>query len=295
VIAARIDRGPDGILVVDKPAGMTSHDVVDFVRQRLETKKVGHGGTLDPGATGVLIVGIGRATRLLQYSLLAPKRYAAVARFGIVTSTLDAAGEVTATFPVTITRADVSQALRQFEGAIEQVPPMVSAVKVSGERLYKKAMRGEEAARPARWVTIHHLVLTGFDSSGDAVRATLDVTCSAGTYVRTLVNDLGAALGCGAHLESLRRVEAGGFSVDDAIPLDAVHRGSLRPVSDAVRQLNVVDVDGATAALVRNGRPVDDSRGGGEGEAVALMHEGDLLAVYRRRAGRLVADRVLPR
>ena len=285
----------DGIVVVDKPPEMTSHDVVDVVRRRLGTKKVGHAGTLDPGATGVLVLGIGRATRLLEYSQQAPKRYVAVARLGTVTSTLDASGEVLATCPVHVTRSDIERALRRFEGTIEQVPPMVSAVKVEGERLYRKALRGEEVVRPARRVTIYNLELTAFDPTHDAARATLDVTCSAGTYIRTLVDDLGATLGCGAHLESLRRVEAGGFSLADAVPLDDIDEASVRPPSDAVMQLRAVEVNESTAALVRNGRPIEDPINVDENEPVALLHAGDLLAVYRERAGRLVADRVLPR
>jgi tRNA pseudouridine55 synthase len=282
-------------VVVDKPPGMTSHDVVDVVRRRLGTKRVGHAGTLDPAATGVLVMGIGRATRLLEYSQQVPKRYIAVARLGVVTSTLDASGEVLAARPVHITREDVARALRRFEGVIEQVPPMVSAIKIDGERLYRKALRGEEIARPARRVTIYNLELTAFDSSDDSAQATLDVTCSAGTYIRTLVDDLGADLECGAHLESLRRVEAGGFSIADAVRLDAIDESSLRPLSDAVRQLRVVEVNGATAALVQHGRSVEAPLKVDEDEAVALLHDGDLLAVYRGRAGKLVADRVIPR
>jgi tRNA pseudouridine55 synthase len=282
----------DGVVVVDKPSGMTSHDVVDVVRRRLGTKKVGHAGTLDPAATGVLVMGVGRATRLLEYSQQAPKRYVAVARLGIVTSTLDASGEILATRPVHVTRSDIKRALRRFQGAIEQVPPMVSAVKVEGERLYRRALRGEEVARPVRRVTIYSLELTAFD---EAARATLDVTCSAGTYVRTLVDDLGGTLGCGAHLESLQRVEAGGFSLADAVPLDGIDEASLRPPIEAVRQLRSIEVNGATAALVQNGRPVETSVNVDEDEPVALLHAGDLLAVYRGKAGRLVADRVFPR
>jgi tRNA pseudouridine55 synthase len=287
--------GVDGVVVVDKPPGMTSHDVIDVVRRRLGTKKVGHAGTLDPAATGVLVVGIGRATRLLDFSQQAPKRYVAVARLGIVTSTLDASGEVLATRSVNITRTDIERELRRFEGTIEQVPPMVSAVKVGGERLYRKALRGEEVVRPARRVTIYSLDLTQFDQTHQAARATVDVTCSAGTYIRTLVNDLGAALGCGAHLESLRRVEAGGFSLADAVPLDGIDEASLRPPIDAVRQLRSIEVNGATAALVQNGRPIEAPVKVDENEPVALVHAGDLVAVYRGRAGRLVADRVIPR
>jgi tRNA pseudouridine55 synthase len=285
----------DGVVVVDKPAGMTSHDVVDAVRRRLNTKKVGHAGTLDPGATGVLVIGLGRATRFLEYAQRAPKRYFAVARFGIVTSTLDASGEVLETRRANVVREDVERALDAFRGAIEQVPPMVSAVKVGGERLYRKALRGVEVERAARRVTIYALQLTAFESHDDATRATLDVTCSAGTYIRTLVADLGAALGCGAHLETLRRVEAGGFSIADAVALDALDEGSLRPLADVVRSLPTVEVDDEAAALVRNGRPIPAPAVRAGAEAVAVLRGNDLLGVYRERDGSFVAERVVAR
>jgi len=225
----------DGVLVIDKPAGMTSHDVVDEVRKRLGMRKVGHGGTLDPDATGVLIVGVGRATKILSYAQGGPKRYTAVARFGITTSTQDASGTVIETRAAIISAEDVTRALTAFEGEIEQVPPMVSAVKIGGERLYKKARRGETVDRPARNITVYAIALVGW--SDDGPRATLDVRCSAGTYVRTLVHDLGAALGCGAHLESLRRTAAGGFTEADAVALANVDERALRPVDAAMRAL----------------------------------------------------------
>ncbi|MGH2729061.1 MAG: tRNA pseudouridine(55) synthase TruB [Actinomycetota bacterium] len=224
----------DGVLVIDKPAGMTSHDVVDEVRRRLGTRKVGHGGTLDPDATGILVVGVGRATKLLSYAQAGPKRYRALARFGITTSTQDASGTVIESREAMIGADDVKRALEAFEGEIEQVPPMVSAVKIGGERLYKKARRGETVDRPARAVTVYGIELVDF--SPDGPRATLDVRCSAGTYVRTLVHDLGVALGCGAHLESLRRTAASGFTEADAVALDRVDERALRPV-DALRAM----------------------------------------------------------
>ncbi|HEX2051488.1 MAG TPA: tRNA pseudouridine(55) synthase TruB [Actinomycetota bacterium] len=281
----------DGVVVVDKPAGMTSHDVVDALRRRLGTRKVGHAGTLDPDATGVLVLGVGRATRLLAYAQAAPKRYAAVARFGVTTTTQDASGDVVERRPARVAAADVERALPRFTGAVEQVPPMVSAVKVGGERLYRKARRGEEVERHARRVVVYELALTSFEP-GDAPAATLDVACSAGTYVRTLVHDLGAALGCGAHLERLRRTEASGFTLADAVALDAVTAAELRPASDAVRALPRVEVDAAAARAVRHGRPLPAPPGAGDGPA-AIVHDDRLLAVYRRADDRLVADRVV--
>ena len=282
----------NGVLVVDKPPGMTSHDVVDRVRRVLGTRKVGHAGTLDPDATGVLVLGIGSATRLLDYATQAPKRYLAVARFGTATSTQDASGEVIETRPVDLHADDVETALKRFRGAIEQTPPMVSAVKVGGERLYRKARRGEEVARAARTVTIYDLELTAF--SGD--EATLDVTCSAGTYIRTLIHDLGAELGCGAHMATLRRTEAAGFREDEALPLDDVTVDGLRPLTDAVRTIRQATIDDGAALLVKDGRrlPPESDLEGVDG-LVALIHDGDVLAVYRRAGDELVAEKVMPR
>ena len=286
-----VETAVDGVLVIDKPPGITSHDVVDDVRRRLATKKVGHGGTLDPEATGILMVGVGRATRFLEYSQRAPKRYTAVGVFGITTSTQDASGEIIEVRPAEITRADVERVAGGFVGEIDQVPPMVSAVKIGGERLYKKARRGEEVERAARRMTIHELTLIDFDPDGP--RATFDVLCSSGTYVRTLVNDLGEALGCGAHLESLRRVEAGGFSIDEAIALEEVSPGSLRPVADAVRDLPAIHVTEEDAERVGHGRDLPAVGELEDGACVAVHLDDRLLAVYRRKGERLVPDRVL--
>jgi tRNA pseudouridine55 synthase len=281
----------DGVLVIDKPAGITSHDVVDDVRRRLGAKKVGHGGTLDPDATGVLVIGVGRATRLLAYSQRAPKRYTAVAVFGATTTTQDASGQVVSRVGAAIDREDVERTAKEFTGAIEQVPPMVSAVKLGGEPLYRKARRGEEVERRARPVTIYDLEVTGFD--GDGPRATLDVRCSAGTFVRTLIHDIGARIGCGAYLESLRRTEAGGSQLADAIPLHEVASDRLRPLRDAVRGLPVVFTDDEETSLVGHGRPLPVRGEVEEGAHVAVCAGERLLAVYRRRGDWLIADRVV--
>jgi tRNA pseudouridine55 synthase len=283
----------DGILVIDKPAGMTSHDVVDAVRRRLGTRRVGHAGTLDPDATGVLVIGVGRATRLLPYAQQTPKRYRGVVTFGVTTTTQDASGEVLERRPAPLARDDVEAALASFRGEIEQVPPMVSAVRVAGERLYRRARRGEVVDRPGRRVVIHGLELVGW-LGGEFPRATLEIACSAGTYVRTLASDLGARLGCGAHLAALRRLESGGFGEADAIALDEVSPRRLRPPADAVRALPVVEVDEDAARRVRNGRPLPTTREG-SGDRVAIVHGPELLAVYARREGSLVAERVVGR
>lgn len=284
----------DGVLVVDKPPGMTSHDVVDEVRRALGTRKVGHGGTLDPDATGVLVLGIGKATRLLSYAQAAPKRYLATVRFGITTSTLDASGEVLERREAAVSRQAVATELSAFVGDIEQVPPMVSAVKIGGERLYRKARRGEDVERPARRVHIYAADLLSF-REGTQPEADVDVRCSAGTYVRTLAHDLGERLGCGAHLTSLRRTEAGGFELADSCALDDVGPEQLMPLLDAVRALPHTEVDEAAAAAVADGRPLPAENGTlDEGSSTALVHGDRLLAVYRRKGGTLVAERVVP-
>ncbi|CAN5588648.1 tRNA pseudouridine(55) synthase TruB [soil metagenome] len=286
------DAGVDGILVIDKPAGMTSHDVVDRIRKRFGTRRVGHAGTLDPDATGVLILGLGRATRFLSYAQASIKRYRTTAVFGVTTTTQDAAGEVVERRTVDISEVQVRAAAAKHTGDLDQVPPMVSAVRVGGERLYKKARRGEEVERASRPVTIYKLEVLSFTE--DPPQAVLDVRCSAGTYVRTLVHDIGASLGCGAHLRSLRRTEAGGFTETDAIEMDAVDKGHLLPLADAVRDLTRVEIEDDAARLVTNGRrlalPSVDLV---EGDHLALVNHGDLVAVYARKGNELVPERVV--
>lgn len=289
----------DGVVVVDKPAGMTSHDVVDRVRRRFGTKRVGHAGTLDPDATGVLVVGIGRATRFLSYAQTSLKRYRARARFGISTSTQDASGDIVRTRPARFTREQLSEAMSAFVGEIEQVPPMVSAVRVGGERLYRKARRGEEVERRARRVTIEDLELIEF-VPGDVPEATVDIVCSSGTYIRTLMHDIGESLGCGAHVASLRRTQAGGFKDEEAVSLDDLDRSRVRPVAEAVRFLGEVELDDEhTVEIARRGSPLELSvvapgEAPAEGDVVSIVHRGDLIGVYRRAGARLVADRVMP-
>src|SRR6476659_6449748 len=201
----------DGLVVVDKPAGCTSHDVVAKLRKAYGQRKVGHAGTLDPDATGVLLVGLGRATRLLRYLSESGKAYEGRIVFGIATSTLDAAGEVLDQRPMPITRDDVEHALPRFLGDIEQLPPMVSAVKVGGRRLHELARAGQEVERAPRPVTVRRFDVEPTD---DPLVYRIEVDCSTGTYVRTLAADLGRALGGGAHLRGLRRTAVGSFNVD---------------------------------------------------------------------------------
>lgn len=290
----------DGVIVIDKPAGMTSHDVVDEVRRRLKIKKVGHAGTLDPDATGLLVLGVGRATRLLKWIQSQPKRYVAAARFGISTTTQDASGDVIDRRDAAeLTEDDVRSAMASFTGVIEQIPPMVSAVKVGGERLYKKARRGEEVEREPRRVTVSIFELLSF-TPGDPPEATLEVECSGGTYVRTLIHDLGEAVGCGAHMTQLRRTETGGFSSADAVALDAVTIDALGPMTEAFRPFEKLEVADEASRFASFGRPIPlqivgfDERFH-DGDIVPLIHDGELIAVYVRKGDTLVADTVIPR
>jgi len=213
-----VDIGPhEGLLLVDKPAGLTSHDVVQAVRRHFRIAKVGHCGTLDPMATGLLLIVTGRATRLSQGLIGDDKEYFSTIRLGIATSTHDAEGEIVSQRPVPQLTGDaLRQALARFTGDIYQTPPMVSAVKIDGQRLYVMARRGQEVERPARLIHIYAFELLAF-TPPDLLEAR--VLCSKGTYVRTLANDLGEELGCGAHLAALRRTRCGSFRLDQARPL----------------------------------------------------------------------------
>ncbi len=251
-----------GVLVVDKPTGMTSHDVVSHVRRGIGMRRVGHTGTLDPAATGVLVVAVGRATRLVPYLQAGRKTYAATMVLGRETDSQDADGEVIAEADAShLVEDDVCRALKRFVGDIEQIPPMVSAVKVDGERLHAKARRGEVVERDPRPVTIHDLVLEEF-VPGERATASFLVTCSAGTYVRTLAHDVGAALEVGGSLTSLRRLANGAFGVEEAVSLDDVDtlgqdalRAHLLSPDDALRGFPRVPVDDdVVGALVNGGR-----------------------------------------
>lgn len=263
-----------GVCVVDKPAGVTSHDVVAMLRRRFDERRVGHAGTLDPDATGVLVVGVGDATRLLRFVSESRKRYTGEVVLGVETSTLDASGDVTATHDMSaVTIDDVRRAATQLTGVIEQVPPMVSARRVGGVRLHELARQGVEVEREAREVTIGRFDVTAAVPGVFAV----DVECSSGTYIRTLAADLGALLGGGAHLRNLRRTMVGSFDIAEAASPDACE---LLAVETAVRALPRVEVDDGTATMVAYGRVLDAWEGDGPW-AVADVH-GNLLAVYER-------------
>jgi tRNA pseudouridine55 synthase len=275
----------DGLVVVDKPAGFTSHDVVAKLRKAYGQRKVGHAGTLDPDATGVLLVGLGRATRLLRYLSEAGKAYEGRVVFGIATSTLDAAGEVLDQRPMPITRDDVEGALPRFLGDIEQLPPMVSAVKVGGRRLHELARAGQEVERAPRPVHVDRFDVVGFEA-GPYPEADIEVECGSGTYIRTLAADLGHALGGGAHLTDLRRTRIGSFGEDDAHPVEEL---VVLPAREGLRDYAQTTVDDEVAFLVSNGRVLDPDQLGGAGGPVSgpgpwavSDGTGRLLAVYER-------------
>ncbi len=278
-------NGPDGYLIVDKPAGMTSHDVVDRVRKSLHTRKVGHAGTLDPDATGVLVLGIGRGTKLLQFVTGVDKTYAGEVAFGVETSTLDAAGEVTARHQMELTPEAVREAAATLTGDILQVPPMVSAIKIDGKRLHELAREGIEVEREARPVTVRRFDVS---ETKDPLVYGVEVEVTSGTYVRTLAADLGTELGGGAHLRALRRLSVGPFSLEEASSLDDLQ---LLPILGMLRHLPMVEVDEVVAAQVRNGRSLGPS--GGSGQFAVLGPDRTLLAVYAVQDGELRPVKVL--
>ena len=279
----------DGLVVVDKPAGFTSHDVVARMRKAYGQRKVGHAGTLDPDATGILLVGLGRVTRLLRFLQVAGKEYRSGVRFGVATSTLDAGGEVLDRQDMAIDREQVEVATRRFVGDIEQVPPMVSAVKVGGRRLHELARAGEEVERDARRVRVDAIDVEAFEP-GPYPLATLRIECSTGTYVRTLAADLGAALGGCAHVEWLRRLRVGSFGLDEARPLEVIESdpdAAVLPAHEAMRDLERLSIDDDSARGVRHGMTFPTGTLGEEGEGpFAVVGPDDmLLGVYERRRG----------
>jgi tRNA pseudouridine55 synthase len=266
-----------GLAVVDKPAGVTSHDVVTMLRRRLGERQIGHSGTLDPSATGVLLIGVGKGTRILRFLTILGKSYTGEVVFGSTTSTLDDQGEVTASFDMgNLTPARVSAvAAEHLTGDIMQVPPMVSALKVDGRRLHELAREGIEVERAPRPVRIHDLVLTPTD---DPMVYRIDVACSSGTYVRTIADDLGRLLGGGAHLRRLRRTAVGSFGQREAAPPDTC---ALLPLRVALRDYDIVEVDEQTAALVRRGQVLPRFAGTEQSSGPwAVVSGPELLAVY---------------
>lgn len=270
-----------GLVVVDKSPGMTSHDVVSRVRRLAGTRKVGHAGTLDPMATGVLVLGVDRATRLLGHLMLTEKAYDATIRLGVSTTTDDAVGEVTASASTeAVDPAEVRTALARFVGDIEQVPTAVSAIKVDGKRAYARVRDGEQVELKARPVTIHELVV--HEVALPDVR--VSVRCSSGTYIRAIARDLGAALGVGGHLTALRRTAVGSFDLGVARTLEELADDfAVVPIADAARAtFPGVDLDADQAGQVRVGRALDLALPG-EGPHAVFAPEGEFLALYEQR------------
>ena len=278
--------GVDGLLLLDKPPGVTSHDVVDEVRRALGMRKVGHAGTLDPMATGLLLVGVGRATRLLRFLVGLHKTYEGTGRLGEETDTLDAEGEVVRTAPVGSARSDLERAMTALVGESMQRPPAYSAVRVGGRKLYEAARKGQELEAAPRRVSVEAFDLLAFDGRDFEFR----VTCSSGTYVRVLVADVGHALGCGAHLVRLARTAIGPFHVEDAVPPDAP--GLPLPVQAAVAHLPRVDLEPEEARVASHGSVLGPA--GIEGPYAVFAPTGTLVGVYRDHGGQARPEVILP-
>lgn len=315
----RIDAGLDGILVVDKPVGPTSHDVVALVRRLAGTKRIGHGGTLDPFASGVLPLYLGLGTRVVEFHLGARKAYRATVCFGASSTTDDLEGELTPSDGPPPTRDAVVAALAGFLGTHLQLPPAFSARKVGGRRAYALARAGHAPELPARETTFHVLALERWDETDpDHPLAVIDVACSAGTYVRALARDLGVAVGSGAYLGALRRTAAGPFTLDDAISLDVAREAAangrfaslLRPVGTGLDDLPAVTLRPDELVVIAHGgwigeggrltapptapadvRPAVDPPAASR--VRLLFEDGSLAAIARRAGGRLVPDKVL--
>jgi tRNA pseudouridine55 synthase len=276
----------DGLVIVDKPAGWTSHDVVARTRRLAGTKKVGHAGTLDPMATGVLVLGVGRATRLLGHLQLADKEYDATIRLGESTVTDDAEGDVVATADAShLTSDEIRAAMEPLTGEIEQVPTAVSAIKVGGKRSYARVRAGEDVQLQARPVSVSVFEVRDMRHTGKVVDVDVHVACSTGTYVRALARDLGAALGVGGHLTALRRTRVGGFTLVDAKTLEQLESAfPLVTLADAARAaFPTLDLDEVTAQAVRHGRKLDGFDLEHDGPVALFASGGEFLALYAQR------------
>lgn len=275
----------EGLFLIDKPGGITSHDVVDAVRRALGTRKVGHAGTLDPMATGLLLVGVGRATRLLRFLSGMDKEYLGTARLGEETDTLDSEGTVIRTAPVEVSEPDLRSAMAALIGEIDQRPPAYSAVKVGGRKLYESARKGERAEAPPRRIRVDAFELIGFDGRDYDFR----VVCSSGTYVRSLVAEVGGRLGGGGHLTRLLRTRIGPFRVEEAKSPDKP--GEPLPIERVVAHLPRVDLEVEEAAAARFGRPLAPA--GVDGPHAVFGPDGRLIGVWRDEGARARPEVVL--
>jgi tRNA pseudouridine55 synthase len=273
-----------GVLVVDKPVSLTSHDVVQAIRNGTGLRRAGHTGTLDPRASGVLVILVGPAVRLSEFVSASDKRYQAIIRLGSTTDTFDADGKVTASeSPVNVTEEQFEAVLKTFIGEIEQTPPPYSAVKVQGRKAYEMAREGEEVELAPRKITVHHLEVLEWAPP----EVVIDVHCSSGTYVRSLANDLGKALGCGAYLVGLRRTKSGRFSLRDATPLrklqDAFHAGNwyqyLIPAAEALAEWPAIELSPDEVEAVRHGHRVKAAADSQPGLVRGVSTQGELVAL----------------
>lgn len=279
----------NGILILDKPAGMSSAFAVDAVKKRLGAQRAGHGGTLDPIATGVLPICLDEATKLAQYLLADDKGYDADLLLGVETDTLDRTGTVTATRPVSVTREAVARALAARTGEQDQIPPMYSAIKQGGVRLYHRARAGEEIEREPRRIRIDSLELLAFDPP----RLRIAIACSKGTYVRSLIADLGTDLGCGAHMTELRRTRSGVFTLAQAHDLDRLDHPRLVAMIDATRLPRVTANDELVAKIKNGVQLPQELFGSPVAERFQLLDEAQaLVAIAHVERGKLVYDRV---
>ncbi|MBO0979587.1 tRNA pseudouridine(55) synthase TruB [Microbacterium sp. SD291] len=289
-----------GILLVDKPAGLTSHDVVARTRRAFGTRKVGHAGTLDPMATGLLVLGIEGATRLLTYIVGADKTYQATIRLGQSTSTDDAEGEILTTAPDGswdgVTDERVADGIRALTGAISQVPSSVSAIKVDGRRAYDRVRAGEEVVLAARQVTVSRFDVIAHRRGEGVFDLDVVVDCSSGTYIRSLARDLGAGLGVGGHLTALRRTRVGDFDVTDAVGIeDLAGAQTLTPAAAAVRVLDALAVSADEARDLRHGKRLGGQAPRVEGAlAAAIDEDGVLIGIVEKRGDDLKSAMNMP-
>ncbi len=273
---------PFGLLIVDKPVGPTSHKIVSIVRHGTGARKVGHAGTLDPRASGVLVLCIGSATRLSEYLSMSSKRYEAVIRFGSSTETYDSEGDVIRITGAAPSDEDILAVLPEFRGEIEQIPPPYSAIKIKGQKAYQLARSGQDVELEARKVTVHHLELIRYDPPN----LSLDIECTAGTYIRSIAHDLGERLSTGAHLASLRRTKAGPFTLDDSTSIMELEEGftsgewvtHIVPAKDALPDLPLIELDGDMLGEIIHGRRIAADEGA-VGLARAVGPDGYLVAI----------------
>jgi tRNA pseudouridine55 synthase len=277
-----IKNAISGVLVIDKPIGLTSHDVVQIVRRGTRIRRAGHTGTLDPRASGVLVVLLGPAVRLSEYVSASDKRYQAVLQLGASTDTYDANGTITKTAPITVTEDEFDDTLRQFEGEIEQIPPPYSAIKIKGKKAYEMAREGEEVELAPRTINVYSIELLEWAPP----EAVIDVYCSSGTYVRSLAHELGEKVGCGAHLAGLRRTKSGRFTLRDAVPLNKLRQAFddgtwyqyLIPAAEALSDWPAIELTQEQVENVRHGHRIPAEPDSPQ-KVRAISEQGELVAL----------------